>query len=168
MYEYCQLTTSTRLLAMTFGRPAMITRSWDVPIPLMIDDEFLQTDGEGHQPFNTPSRLDLFVYSSKLYDILDKILDTFYTRSDISKPISIHDSAQKLLSNVLSFNRQLDSFQSSIPDYLRLPADAANPSIRTKNSNIQLQAQILSCRSDLCSPSFQYSTDLISDFSTHE
>ncbi|PVH74426.1 hypothetical protein DL98DRAFT_429464 [Cadophora sp. DSE1049] len=137
--------TLDRLLAMTFGRPAMITRSWDIPIPLLIDDEFLQIDGDGHQPSNIPSRMGLFVYSSKLYDILDKILITFYVEPETSKPISTDDSLQKLLSNVLTFNRQLDGFHNSAPEYLRLPAKVAHSGIHM-NSNIQLQAQILNCR----------------------
>ncbi|PVH70178.1 hypothetical protein DL98DRAFT_521762 [Cadophora sp. DSE1049] len=139
--------TLDRLLAMTFGRPAMITRSRDTPYPLMIDDDFLQIEAEGHQPSNLPSRMGLFVYSSILYDILDKILITFYTPETATEspaPTSADDTVQKLLSNILTYNRQLDGFQKSIPEYLRLPAREDQPHMNA--SHVQLQARILNCR----------------------
>ncbi|KAK0114201.1 hypothetical protein ONS95_013701 [Cadophora gregata] len=137
--------TLDRLLAMTFGRPAMIARSWDTPIPLMIDDEYLEAEEEGHQPTNRPSRLGLFVFSSKLYDILDKILVTFYT-TETPTPMSTDDSVQKLLSNVLTFNRQLDNFRNSIPEFLKLPTRDDPPGPHMNISSIQIQARILNCR----------------------
>ncbi|KAH6713063.1 fungal-specific transcription factor domain-containing protein [Leptodontidium sp. MPI-SDFR-AT-0119] len=137
--------TLDRLLAMTFGRPAMITRSWGTPLPLMIDDEFLQAEGEGHQPIDIPSRLGLFVFSSKLYEILDKILVTFYTPEPPTL-VSTDDSMQKLLGNMLTFNRQLDVFRKSIPDYLRLPAKDESPGPHMHTLYVQIQARILHCR----------------------
>jgi len=126
----------------------MITRSWDTPCPLMIDDEFLQADGDGQQPLDTPSRMGLFVFSSKLYDILDKILITLYTEPDAETTLSKNNNLPKLLSNALIYNRQLDDFYNSIPEYLRLPATEANSSIHAENSNVQLQSRILNCRSE--------------------
>jgi hypothetical protein len=113
----------------------------------MIDDDFLQIEAEGHQPSNLPSRMGLFVYSSILYDILDKILITFYTPETATEspaPTSADDTVQKLLSNILTYNRQLDGFQKSIPEYLRLPAREDQPHMNA--SHVQLQARILNCR----------------------
>lgn len=123
----------------------MITRSWGTPLPLMIDDEFLQAEGEGHQPIDIPSRLGLFVFSSKLYEILDKILVTFYTPEPPTL-VSTDDSMQKLLGNMLTFNRQLDVFRKSIPDYLRLPAKDESPGPHMHTLYVQIQARILHCR----------------------
>jgi hypothetical protein len=75
---------------MTFGRPTMISKQWNVQAPAMIDDEYLLMDGEGFQPTDVPSRMGLFVYSSKLFEILDEILSTFYTE-DVVKWSSKQD-----------------------------------------------------------------------------
>jgi hypothetical protein len=127
----------------------MIIRSWDVPIPQLIDEEYLQTAEEPSQPPGRPSRMGLFVYSTKLYDILGKILLVFYTEPDVTQTsgegnanILASSSIQDLLTNVLDYNRQLDAFYHSIPDYLRF-------GVHSKDSSVQLQAQILTCRSEL-------------------
>lgn len=127
---------------MTFGRPAMITRSWDVPTPVLVDEEYLHRSNEPSQPPDVPSRLGLFVYSTKLYDILDKILTVFYNEPVTAQaPTSslTYIPIQDVLSNVLDYNRQLDVFHGSIPDYLRF-------GLHSEHSGIQLQAQILTCR----------------------
>lgn len=111
----------------------------------MIDDEFLQVEEEGQQPVNIPSRLGLFVWSLKLYDILDKILVTFYT-IETPTPMSTDDSIQKLLSDAMTYNRQLDVFEQSIPEYLRLPAKDGPQGPYANTPSIQIQARILKCR----------------------
>ncbi|EDO00513.1 hypothetical protein SS1G_14383 [Sclerotinia sclerotiorum 1980 UF-70] len=65
--------------SMTFGRPTMIrTGSWDVPEPAIIDDQYLSSDSQGVQQSGLHSRMYLFVYSLRLFDIMDEILSEFY------------------------------------------------------------------------------------------
>jgi hypothetical protein len=135
---------------MTFGRPTMISKSWDVQAPLMIDDEYLQMDGEGIQPAGRPSRMGLFVCSSRLFEILNEILSIFYAE-DAGQPPSKHTHSdarsQQMLMNVLVFNRRLDNFLTSIPQYLQHTVKHSSPVVQEKSNHIQLQEQVLYCRS---------------------
>ena len=74
-----------RLLSMTFGRPSMIDKQIDVPIPALIDDEFLAERGIGKQAENVPCRLGLFVSSSPLLQTSYPLLCTYaYTTNHLS------------------------------------------------------------------------------------
>ncbi|TGO41160.1 hypothetical protein BHYA_0025g00100 [Botrytis hyacinthi] len=116
-----------RLLAMTFGRPTMIrTGSYDVPEPSIIDDQYLIADFHqvpGAQPSGVHSRMNLFVYSLRLFDIMDEILSKFYVfqggknESDSTKsfdPWSVGD-----LASILTINAKLDDFQGSVPQIFK-------------------------------------------------
>jgi len=122
---------------MTFGRPTMLQDAGKVPIPMLIDDEFLRDDGEeGHQPTDVPSRLGLFVSSCTLFEHLAEILRTFYTAS--SEP-------DDLVEIVLRLNRRLDSFAKSVPDYLQT-SEVSPLVVSEKNNCVSLQQQVLYCR----------------------
>ncbi|KAK1239806.1 hypothetical protein MKX08_007248 [Trichoderma sp. CBMAI-0020] len=133
-----------RLLAMTFGRPTMVNRSYSTPMPSLIDDEYLRTDGDGIQPDGTNSRMGLFVYSCKLFEILDDILSTFYSVSASVDSVS-ESRLQDMVSEVLSFNRRLDNFITSLPDYLKT-AQSSQVFMTERNSWKNLQQQVLYCR----------------------
>lgn len=129
---------------MTFGRPFMIGESYNTKIPTMIDDEFLQEVGIGTQPPNVPSQMGLFVSSCKLFEILTDILSTFYVGKDDSS-WKQDKCTQEMIAGALSFNRRLDEFASSIPDYLKTP-DGARPELTGREGYINLQQQVLYCR----------------------
>ncbi|QSZ28565.1 hypothetical protein DSL72_003063 [Monilinia vaccinii-corymbosi] len=142
-----------RLLAMTFGRPTMIrTGSWNVQEPAMIDDQYLSGNGEGVQPLGLHSRMYLFVYSIRLFDIMEEILSKFYIHqggkcgSSSSKsfdPWSIND-----LASLLTINAKLDEFRESLPQVLKDVnsfAPGSSPSTPLQ-LNIKLQSTILRCR----------------------
>lgn len=99
-----------RLLAMTFGRPSMIDKSNAVPIPAMIDDDYLSDRGEAVQPPGIHSRLGLFVSSCKLFEILEEILELFYRDTGPHKPGNGVNNVAETVTPVLDFNRRLDSF----------------------------------------------------------
>lgn len=142
-----KILTDLRLLAMTFGRPSMIGRTTDVPIPDLIDDEYLGDRGPGSQPGSINSRLGLFVSSSRLFDLLEEILELFYR--DSSGVVS-HRQVQgvtrtaELLTPVLDLNRRLDHFVEGVPDYLQIPARPA--AVATHEDHVHLQQQVLYCR----------------------
>jgi hypothetical protein len=132
---------------MTFGRPVMISTKWAVPLPSLIDDEYLQTQGEGVQPQDVPSRLGLLAYSSKLFLVLEDILSTFYSSHpdfNVTEVAEDEVNADKILSDVLSLNRRLDNFLAEMPLYLRYvgpPMQETSP-----NRSVEIQRQVLHCR----------------------
>lgn len=143
----CTTLTICRLLAMTFGRPSMIGRNTEVPIPDLIDDEYLGDRVVCSQPQNTRSRLGLFVSSCTLFDLLEEILQLFYR--DSSGVVS-HRQIQgvtrtvELLTPVLDLNRRLDKFVEGVPDYLQVPARSDLDA--TQEDHVHLQQQVLYCR----------------------
>jgi hypothetical protein len=149
-----------RLTAMTFGRPTMLSNSWNVPIPLLIDDEYLSVQGEGVQPPDVPCRLGLFVSSCKLFEILHDILFSFYAKDPgmgLSKQLESDPGARDLLKDALDYNRRLDKFNDSIPEYLRT-ATSSHITVSEKNSCVNLQQQVLYCRY-ACSRNITYYSD---------
>ncbi|KAK4493879.1 hypothetical protein PRZ48_015064 [Zasmidium cellare] len=136
-----------RLLAMTFGRPSMIGRNTDVPIPDLIDDEYLGDRSIGSQPETTHSRLGLFVSSCRLFDLLEEVLELFYRDSSgvvSHRQIQGVTRTAELLTPVLDLNRRLDEFVEGVPDYLQVPARPALAA--THDDHIHLQQQVLYCR----------------------
>ena len=133
---------------MTFGRPTMISDAWNVQAPAMIDDEYLLMEGEGFQPAHLSSRMGLFVYSSKLFEVLNEVLSAVYTKDAVmmsSKQNNPETRSQKMLMKVVGFNRRLDKFIASIPEYLR-PMVTSNPQDQQKENYIKIQEKVLYCR----------------------
>ena len=129
---------------MTFGRPVMVSKSYSTPVPSLIDDEYLRMEGDGTQPQNIPSRMGLFVSSCRLFEILSDILSLFYADSQ-STPLESELCVQQMVLDLLGFNRRLDSFITSIPDYLKT-AHSSQVVVSDKDSCINLQQQVLYCR----------------------
>lgn len=137
-----------RLLAMTFGRPTMISQKTSgTEIPAMIDDEYLLQDSIGIQPPHLPSRMGLFVSSLRLFDILDEILSICYL-----KPVGISQKDEQLAKNsshllaeTLRLNSLLDHLYQNIPSFLRLGDDDDQAAPSSPN-HITLQINVLRCR----------------------
>ena len=133
-----------RLLSMTFGRPSMIEKQIDVPVPSLIDDECLSDRGTGVQAAGVPSRLGLFVSSSPLLELLEEILERFYRHGNLLKGQSGSPDTTDLVTPVLELNRKLEDFAETIPEYLRVFDNGSTPG-RTED-HVQLQQQVLSNR----------------------
>ncbi|KAH6891488.1 fungal-specific transcription factor domain-containing protein [Thelonectria olida] len=136
-----------RLLAMTFGRPTMIHKANAVPIPTMIDDEFLLEKAEGTQPPNTPCRFGLFVSSCALLELLEEVLE-FHSAHEPTASLQdqpeADDRTEELVKRVMDLNRRLDNFSSTIPTYLKVN-DRENANTRYANQ-VRLQKHVLHCR----------------------
>ena len=136
-----------RLLAMTFGRPTMLSSSWDVPVPALIDDEYLNNGTEGHQPEGKPSVMGLFVSSCNLFQLLEEILNSFYSGEpfpDLSKQDKASDMAKAFIAPVLQYNRRLDEFIDSVPSYLKL--GQYGEGAKFNSNSVALQQQVLYSR----------------------
>lgn len=126
----------------------MISSPSHVPVPLLIDDEYLLVEGEGEQPPDVPSRLGLFVSSCKLFEILHEILYNFYgeeSGNGLLEQFKSDSRARDILVEVLDYNRRLDRFSNTIPEYLQTN-ESSGIVFSQKNSCINLQQQVLFCR----------------------
>ncbi|KAJ9616544.1 hypothetical protein H2200_000263 [Cladophialophora chaetospira] len=112
-----------RLLALVFNRPVMIQATSESPLPQAIDDEYLLETTEGTQPASQESRMNLFIFSIKLWNILHDILSTFYSGSRNScfvDEVEVHGWSTTWLYDLLKLDNALDDLQSSLPESLKL------------------------------------------------
>ncbi|UPK92470.1 hypothetical protein LCI18_003405 [Fusarium solani-melongenae] len=139
--------TLDRLMCTTFGRPAMLPHNSQVPLPLMVDDEYLLKDGEGTQAAAIQCRMGLFVYTVQLFDILGEILDCFYAEAGQAKNLTTGKHQERSMSDLhemLRLNSKLDQFLEALPSNLRL--QTLLESSETPIGTALLQARILYCR----------------------
>lgn len=133
----------------------MLPDAGKVPIPLVIDDEYLRDDSEdGIQPAGVPSHLGLFTSSCKLFEYLGEILKAFYVGE--SEP-------QDMIEKALRFNGRLDEFANSVPSYLQM-SQVSRMVISEKNSCVSLQQQVLYCRYAPPTPIVAHHTQLLQVF----
>ncbi|KFY83604.1 hypothetical protein V498_07940, partial [Pseudogymnoascus sp. VKM F-4517 (FW-2822)] len=136
-------------IATTFGRPVTLSRFWNVKPPQAIDDEFLQHVGKGCQPPGLHSRMDGFVYSISLFDILDNVLSTIYSSSNdkIEHPSQEepHLTFTKRLVSTFTLNSQLDDLIKNIPTHLKLQEGFEDNAGQMKRC-FQVQTKTLNCR----------------------
>ncbi|KAJ3541642.1 hypothetical protein NM208_g4515 [Fusarium decemcellulare] len=131
----------------TLDRPAMLSQDSQVPLPQMIDDEYLLEDGEGTQPEDSPCRMGLFIYTVRLLDILSEVLGCFYAEAGHAQKVSADKNQQASmpdLHEMLRLNSKLDQFLEAIPTSLRLKLILRNS--EPPSGSALLQARILYCR----------------------
>jgi hypothetical protein len=126
---------------MTFGRLPMIITIRAVPLPQVIDDEYLEEDGEGSQPTGSLSKLGLLYYSSQLLEILQDVLTILYQDSKDGPQLSrkVQPDFQKTLGQALELNDRLDVFVKDLPEYLAADFPTDIP-------HVSLQQRVLFCR----------------------
>lgn len=139
----------------------MLQGPWNVQIPSIIDDEYLLEEGAGFQPADIPSRMNLFVYSLQLFDIMEEILSTFYISSSgshASKEQYSDIRNRKNLGEVLEINARLDQFRDSIPEALK-PEVVSVMRNEPRYNHIKLQSMVLYCRFVYSFPNVYISPD---------
>lgn len=105
---------------MTLGRPGMISISLasGVPLPLEIDEDFLDTQLEGFsvRPDGLPCRMSFYIHQLHFYGIINDILHAFYlTSSEQHQEADDIAKALRLESTLMAWNRNL-------PQFLREPS----------------------------------------------
>lgn len=153
---------------MTFGRPMVITRhdALAVPFPSSINDEFLgTTPGDSNdQPSDSPSVVEFWLQSLKLYVIQEEVLSTFYSHEASSQDTSlpIDKRLEDLdFNSIASIDASLHRWQSHLPNHMHVQATAESQdhSIFTRQANIlHLRCVHFTCDgdaqlSDLLTPS---------------
>ncbi|KAH6983963.1 fungal-specific transcription factor domain-containing protein [Ilyonectria destructans] len=139
--------TLDRLICTTFGRPAMLSNSSSVPLPLIVDDEYLLEDGEGTQPVTSQCRIGSFVYTVQLLELLNEVLHSFYAEDgETQVPTTGNHEERPMpdLHEMLRLNSKLDRFLEDLPTNLRLQNVSGNSEAPTGNQ--LLQARVLYCR----------------------
>ena len=127
---------------MTFGRPSMIAR-WlpenvTVPLPSMIDDEFLDSQAESAatRPDGRPTILAFFIKSLELYDIVNDILLELYQGSADTTSKETHH-----LVAVLQFDDRLLAWLKSLPAHLQYENHDPKEALVYERSRIVLRAR---------------------------
>src|SRR5258706_16416748 len=113
-----------RVLAMTFGRPTMTSNNRTVKYPELIDDEYLvDTDlqssdiEDGQQPDSIRPRIGCFVYTLKLFEILDDILSTFYNSPEnrtLQSKSKDHRTSNLDFTSLVELDRRLNEFEATL------------------------------------------------------
>lgn len=126
----------------------MIASQTGVPLPQLIDDEFLLVDGEGRQPAGMTSYLELFVASVKLFDVIGDVVATCYGQKQSPEDASVGSQWWRLhrLDDILKLDNTLNDFWAALPAHLRTPYESVGSSAGETNSVQWRQAKILQCR----------------------
>lgn len=115
------------IVTQTYGRPSMLSKevTTAVPLPLSIDETLLPADLDQTFTMNlgSPSVMDAFIHSVKLYEILADILSHFYTTRSRNDRESITDYEYLLASSsgktVLPFENRLTQWYETLPSHLQ-------------------------------------------------
>lgn len=114
---------------MTFGRPAMISKllSDEVPLPAMIDDEYLgrEANGADKQPEDRPPMMAFFVKSLHLYTIINDILLALYMGHNDGAQKHNHNPLFQLtestdIARVFQLDQALMTWGQTLPLHLRI------------------------------------------------
>ncbi|KAI3010038.1 transcriptional regulator family: Fungal Specific TF [Aspergillus niger] len=146
-----------RVMSATLGRPGMIP-DWlfnSVPLPAMIDDEFLdkQTTSSALRPDGKPCTLAFTVKAFELYQLFDIILQKVYLGSNGG------EDYQNKLNPVLEFDREIQAWEESLPVHLRYHSGMTRDALADRQATILrirlLHIRIVSLRPSLirhCKP----------------
>ncbi|KAL4936435.1 hypothetical protein BDV06DRAFT_233421 [Aspergillus oleicola] len=150
-----------RVISMTFGRPAMISKAscGSVPLPETIDEEYY-TSADGTdvtQPTGRPSIMAFYAKSLELYEILNDILLNLYQPLPEEGADDIHDSYFTIGSNkdeltIFELDRALTKWTRSLPAHLRGESDPSPNGIIFYRQSVVLRARFLHVRMLLFRP----------------
>lgn len=124
----------------------MLPNRSSVPLPLIVDDEYLLEDGEGTQPVALQCRIGSFVYLVQLLDILNEVMHLLYSEDDQAHAPTTGKHEERSmpdLHELLRLNLKLDQFLESLPRNLKL--QSVLQSSETPTGNVLLQARVLYC-----------------------
>jgi hypothetical protein len=130
----------------------MISKSLsdEVPLPAMIDDEFLgrQADGVDIQPEGRPPMMAFYIKSLHLYSIINDILLALYmghedaTQKDNHNSLS-HKTGSSDVARVIQLDQALMTWGQTLPLHLRLSSLESS-----QNSTLYRQAVVCRARYD--------------------
>ncbi|KAJ5423090.1 hypothetical protein N7445_011198 [Penicillium cf. griseofulvum] len=149
-----------RVISMTFGRPAMISKasSGAVPLPAAVDDDYIPSGStkEVFQPPNRPSMMAFYAKSLELYEIMNDMLLSLYKPISDDNGEDIHDfyfdnSASEGERTIFELDRSLTRWTRSLPPHLRGDSSVSANAVFCRQS-IVLRARFLHVRMLLFRP----------------
>ncbi|KAJ5586648.1 hypothetical protein N7450_006435 [Penicillium hetheringtonii] len=144
-----------RVMSMTFGRPAMISKvsSGAVPLPLLVDDEFISENAaaEPMQPSGQPSLLAFYAKTLELYEIMNDVLLSLYRPITDDGADDIHEFYfNKTLNegehSIFELDHNLTLWARSLPAHLRVGAAPERDNPVFFRQGIVLNARFLHVR----------------------
>ncbi|KAJ5970093.1 uncharacterized protein N7479_000011 [Penicillium vulpinum] len=150
-----------RVISMTFGRPAMISKGsgGEVPLPAAVDDEYISSgsSNEVSQPPGQPSMMAFYAKSLELYEIMNDVLISFYKPISDENAEDIHDfcfdnAASEGERTIFELDRSLTRWTRSLPLHLRGDSSAVSTNPIFCRQSIVLRARFLHVRMLLFRP----------------
>ncbi|KAJ5114253.1 hypothetical protein NUU61_000012 [Penicillium alfredii] len=144
-----------RVISMTFGRPAMITKSSSgaVPLPAAIDEEYIpvESSAEAAQPENRPSMMAFYAKSLELYEIMNDVLLSLYKPMSEETAEDAHDfyfssATSEGERTIFDLDRSLTRWTRSLPSYLRGTSSVSSGNPILHRQSIVLRARFLHVR----------------------
>ncbi|KAK2757316.1 hypothetical protein FQN54_004830 [Arachnomyces sp. PD_36] len=111
------------VVSMTLGRPSMNSHLPSVPLPSTIDDHSLVKSTVSDQEWgNTPTHMVFYVYTVKLYRILDDIMSDVYMawRNGTGRNAAVTERKPKQpgLDVIIDIDSKLCAYESDLPAFL--------------------------------------------------
>ncbi|KAK1138868.1 hypothetical protein N8T08_001739 [Aspergillus melleus] len=151
-----------RVISMTFGRPAMISKasSGSVPLPVAVDEEHIPTDSgaQAKQPTDRPSIMAFYAKSLELYEIMNDILLSLYNKPvPDESPEDMYDFYfDKEISQgertIFDLDRALSRWTRALPLHLRDPSSLRSDNMIFLRQGVVLRARFLHVRMLLFRP----------------
>ncbi|PKX93596.1 transcription factor domain-containing protein [Aspergillus novofumigatus IBT 16806] len=150
-----------RVISMTFGRPAMISKAscGSVPLPATVDEEYIPAalDDEVRQPADRPSVMAFYAKSLELYEILNDILLSLYKPVPEGNPEDIYDfyfnkGLDEGERTIFELDRALTKWTQSLPAHLRGDTSSKPEDAVFYHQSVVLRARFLHVRMLLFRP----------------
>ncbi|KAJ5552045.1 hypothetical protein N7461_006743 [Penicillium sp. DV-2018c] len=144
-----------RVISMTFGRPAMISKasSGAVRLPAAVDDDYipLESSKEVSQPSNCPSMMAFYAKSLELYEIMNDVLLTLYNPvsdecSEDVHEFSFDNATGEGERTIFQIDRSLTKWTRSLPPHLRGDSSETSANPIFCRQKIVLRARFLHVR----------------------
>ncbi|KAL7928363.1 hypothetical protein V8C35DRAFT_326004 [Trichoderma chlorosporum] len=126
----------------TFGWSRTILGPNLVPLPQIIDDEYLLEEGEGSQPADRPSRLEFFRHYRQMCDVPFEIAENIHMLGQSQSEYGSKSLLTKYISELPKYCLQLDEFLDGLPEHLQEVNE------HVVDECFQIQGQILKTRSN--------------------
>ncbi|RJE23999.1 transcription factor [Aspergillus sclerotialis] len=144
-----------RVISMTFGRPAMLSKAsyGSVPLPATVDEEYISaTSGaDVAQPADRPSMMAFYSKSLELYEIMNDVLLSLYKPVPEDSSEDIHDFYFNKETNegertIFELDRALTRWARSLPPHLSNACPPASQNPIFHRQSIVLRARFLHVR----------------------
>ncbi|KAJ5259608.1 hypothetical protein N7478_012589 [Penicillium angulare] len=150
-----------RVISMTFGRPAMISRfsSETVPLPKAVDDELIIASNisEPMQPESKPSIMAFYAKTLELYEIMNNVLLSLYKPVLDDSQEDMHDfyfnsNVNEGDRSIFELDRSLTQWTRSLPSHLQGDSSVNSENLIFMRQSIVLRERFLHVRMLLFRP----------------